>query len=228
MNTFTNRLRGRSGRRIAAALVAAAALGLGATACGPDSGTAGAPGAPGASASTQPPGAPSSDNSGPQGQNGGQSSAAPSGPAAPGSGTGGGSGTGSHTGSHTGGQTGGHTGGRTGGDSAPVGGGTAQAGNHRTFVGTLGYLAPGKLTVKPQGGGMEQAFYVATDTRILGAAAICSTDDGSVTIGKDGYGNRRCTLDDLEKAAKTNSVTVRLILDRKSGAAETVEEKYHP
>ncbi|CAM5732218.1 hypothetical protein SANTM175S_01756 [Streptomyces antimycoticus] len=35
MSTTTNRFRGRAGRRIAATIVAAAALGLGATACGP-------------------------------------------------------------------------------------------------------------------------------------------------------------------------------------------------
>ncbi|WP_274915041.1 hypothetical protein [Streptomyces sp. WZ-12] len=201
--TATNRFRGRAGRRLAAALVAAAALGLGATACGPDSGAAapaGSPAPPDAQhASNQ-----AADNSGAQGQNGGKT--------APSAARGATSGGGGHTG---------HT-------SAPAGGGVAHAGNHRTFVGKLEYLAPGKLIVKPEGGGMDQAFYVANDTRILGAAAICSIDDGRVTIGKDGYGTSKCTEEQLEKAAKTSSVTVRVTMDRKSGAAETVEEKYHP
>ncbi|SHM70508.1 hypothetical protein [Streptomyces yunnanensis] len=209
MNTATpaNRFRGRTGRRIAATIVAAAALGLGVTACGQGSGT---PGAAGTAAPTQPTSGSSSDNSGAQGYNGGQSAATPS--------TGRTSGTGAHAG----------TGGGTGNQSASGGGGAAHAGNHRTLVGTLGYLAPGKLTVKPQGGGMEQAFFVANATRILGAAAICSVDDGSVTIGTDGYGTSKCTVEQLEKAAKTDSVTVRVTMDRKSGAAETVAEKYHP
>ncbi|MFF2807902.1 hypothetical protein ACFVT2_12030 [Streptomyces sp. NPDC058000] len=207
MNTTTNRLRGRAGRRIAAALVTVAALGLGVTACGQGSGAAAAAGS---SPSTQPTSSSASNDSGAQGQNGGKSATAPS--TARGAGTGGGSGTG----------------GSTGGKSASGGGGVAHAGNHRTIVGTLKYLAPGKLIVKPQGGGMEEAFFVANATRILGAAAICSVDDGSVTIGHDGYGTSKCTVDQLEKAAKTSSVTVRVTMDRKSGAAETVEEKYHP
>ncbi|MFE4016194.1 hypothetical protein ACFXPZ_01910 [Streptomyces sp. NPDC059101] len=209
----TNRLRGRAGRRVAAALVAAAALGLGVTACGPDSGAAGAAGS---SPSVQPTNGSSSGNSGAQGQNGGQSATAPS--------------TGNGAGSGTGGSTGGGSasGGSTGSGSASGGGGVAHAGNHRTLIGKLQYLAPGKLTVKPQGGGMEQAFFIADDTKILGAAAICSVDDGTVTVGKDGYGSSKCTLDQLEKAAKTSSVTVRVTMDRKSGTANTVEEKYHP
>ncbi|MGW9077640.1 hypothetical protein [Streptomyces kronopolitis] len=75
---------------------------------------------------------------------------------------------------------------------------------------------------------MDQAFFVANATRILGAAAICSADSGSGSIGQDGYGTSKCTVDQLEKAAKTSSVTVRVTMSTKSGAAETVEEKYHP
>ncbi|MGD3108714.1 hypothetical protein [Streptomyces sp. YGL11-2] len=197
MNTATNRFRGRAGRRLAAAVVAAAALGLGATACGQGSGTAGAAGP---SASAQPTSGSSSDKSDSQGHNGGKSTAAPS--AARGSGT--------------------------GGKPASTGGGVAHAGHHRTIVGTLNYLAPGKLIVKPQGGGMDQAFLISNATRILGAAAICSGTDGSVTIGRDGYGTSKCTVNQLETAAKTNSVTVRVTMNPKSGGAETVEEKYHP
>ncbi|PJN40308.1 hypothetical protein CG747_11430 [Streptomyces sp. CB02959] len=229
----TNRLRGRAGRRVAAALVAAAALGLGVTACGPDSGAAGAAGS---SPSVQPTNGSSSGNSGAQGQNGGQSATAPSTGNGAGSGTGGSTGGGSASGGSTGSgsASGGSTGsgsasgGSTGSGSASGGGGVAHAGNHRTLIGKLQYLAPGKLTVKPQGGGMEQAFFIADDTKILGAAAICSVDDGTVTVGKDGYGSSKCTLDQLEKAAKTSSVTVRVTMDRKSGTANTVEEKYHP
>lgn len=191
--TATNRFRGRAGRRIAAALVAAAALSLGATACGPDSEAADSAGSSG---SAQPTGGSSSDNSGSQGEDGGTSSTAP-----PADGNGGGSAT---------------------------GGGAADAGNERTIVGRLEYLAPGKLIVKPEDGGMDQAFLVANATRILGAAAICSADDGSVSLGEDGYGTSKCTVDQLEKAAKTNAVTVRVTMDSKSGGADTVEEKYHP
>ncbi|MET8952026.1 hypothetical protein ACWEO4_13250 [Streptomyces sp. NPDC004393] len=112
--------------------------------------------------------------------------------------------------------------------SASAGNGAANAGDHRTIVGTLEYLAPGKLIVKPQGGGTDQAFLVSNATQILGAAAICSDTDGRVTIGSDGYGTSKCTVNQLEKAAKTNSVTVRVTMNPKSGGAETVEEKYHP
>ncbi|MGW7578670.1 hypothetical protein [Streptomyces sp. NPDC054765] len=216
MNTATaaNRFRGRAGRRLATTIVAAAALGLGATACGQGSGAAGAAGSSGsstasdsqhasASASAPRTSGSSSDHSGSQGQNGAKSTGASSA---------------AHTGSGSA-----HT-----GSGSAAGGGVAHAGNHRTLVGTLEYLAPGKLIVKPQGGGMDQAFFVANATKILGAAAICSDDAGSVSIGKDGYGTSKCTVDQLEKAAKTSSVTVRVTMSTKSGAAETVEEKYHP
>ncbi|MBD3011202.1 hypothetical protein [Streptomyces sp. 5-10] len=215
MNTTTNRFRGRAGRRIAAALVAAAALTLGATACGPEDSGADSSGS---SASAQPTSGSSSDNSGSQGQGGGKADTAP--PAAD---NGGGKDAG-----NGGGKNGGTGGGKDGGNGGGTGGGVANAGNHRVYVGTLKYLAPGKLTVKPESGGMEQAFFVANATRILGAAAICSDDGGSVSLGDDGYGTSKCTVEQLEKAAKTNSVTVRVTMNPKSGAAETVEEKYHP
>ncbi|WP_413800262.1 hypothetical protein [Streptomyces iranensis] len=124
------------------------------------------------------------------------------------------------------GQGGGNGGGGNGGGGN--GGGGANAGNHRMYVGTLKYLAPGKMTIKPESGGMEQAFLVSNATRILGAASICSDDGGTVSVGDDGYGTSKCTVEQLEKAAKTNSVTVRVTMNPKSGAAETVEEKYHP
>ncbi|MEU0840073.1 hypothetical protein ABZ370_11440 [Streptomyces sp. NPDC005962] len=196
MNTATNRFRGRAGRRLAATILAAAALGLGATACGPDDGAdaSGSSSSQEASASTQPTGGNSSDdsgksdNSGSQSQNGEEASAPPA-----------------------------------------EGGGVANAGNQRTIVGTLKYLAPGKMTVKPEEGGMEQEFLVANATNILGAATICSDDpDGGVSIGDDGYGTAKCSVDELETAAKKNHVTVRVTMDTKSGGANSVEEKYHP
>ncbi|MFJ1993458.1 hypothetical protein [Streptomyces asiaticus] len=200
--TTTNRFRGRAGRRIAAALVAAAALSLGATACGPEDSGADSSGSSSSSASAQPTSGSSSDNSGSQGQNGGQQG-------------------------QNGGQQG-QNGGKGGGNGGGNGGGAANAGNHRIYVGTLKYLAPGKMTIKPESGDMEQAFLVSNATRILGAAAICSDDGGTVSIGDDGYGTSKCTVEQLEKAAKTNSVTVRVTMNPKSGGAETVEEKYHP
>lgn len=108
------------------------------------------------------------------------------------------------------------------------GSGGGDADNAHTVVGTLEYLAPGKLIVKPQGGGTDQAFYVSNATTILGAAAICSGPDGNVTIGSDDYGTTKCTESQLEKAAKMSSVTVRVTLDRTSGGADTVAERYHP
>lgn len=112
--------------------------------------------------------------------------------------------------------------------TATDGSGTADAGDQSTIVGTLKYLAPGKLTVTPRNGGTERAFLVSNATEILGAAAICSDTDGRVTIGSDGYGTSTCTVDQLETAAKTSSVSVRVTLDTRSGGAETVAEKYHP
>jgi hypothetical protein len=112
--------------------------------------------------------------------------------------------------------------------AATGGSGTADAGDRTTIVGTLKYLAPGKLTVTPQSGGTERAFLVSNATTILGAAAICSDTDGRVTIGGDGYGTSTCTVDQLETAAKTGSVSVRVTMDSRSGGAETVAEKYHP
>ncbi len=112
--------------------------------------------------------------------------------------------------------------------TATDGSGTADAGDQSTIVGTLKYLAPGKLTVTPRNGGTERAFLVSNATKILGAAAICSDTEGRVTIGSDGYGTSTCTVDQLETAAKTSSVSVRVTLDTRSGGAETVAEKYHP
>lgn len=108
------------------------------------------------------------------------------------------------------------------------GGGVANAGDKVTIVGTLQYLAPGKFLVHPDDGSTDQGFYVADDTRILGAAVICGPSSGNVTIGSDGYGTSKCTEEQLEAAAKKNYVKVRVTMDRKTGNVATVEEKYHP
>ncbi|TMU92471.1 hypothetical protein [Streptomyces sp. DASNCL29] len=207
MNTATKRFRGRAGRRIAAALVAAAALGLGATACGPDDSESA--GSSNSSASASATSSSSSDSSGSQGQDSGS--------------TGGGSASNGGGSASSGGGSA-----ATSGGSDATGGGAANAGNHRTVVGKLEYLAPGKLIVKPDDGSTDQAFYVSNATQVLGAAAICGEESGHVALGEDGYGTTKCTVDDLEKAAKTGSVTVRVTMSTKSGGAETVEEKYHP
>ncbi|MFH8986059.1 hypothetical protein [Streptomyces varsoviensis] len=105
------------------------------------------------------------------------------------------------------------------GRSTPTGEGVAG-----TWVGVLKYLAPGKLTVTPEDG-MEQAFFVAKDTKVLGAAAICASN-GNVTVDGTGYGTSTCTDAQLEKAAKMGSLTVRVTLQ--DGVATKVVEKYHP
>ncbi|WNE98785.1 hypothetical protein PS467_27335 [Streptomyces luomodiensis] len=216
MNTATKRFRGRAGRRIAAALVAAAALGLGATACGPDDSESAGSSNSSASASASATSGSSSDSSGSQGQDSGS--------------TGGGSASNGGGSASNGGGSASSGGGSaaTSGGSDATGGGVANAGNHRTVVGKLQYLAPGKLIVHPDDGSTDQAFYVSNATQVLGAAAICGEESGHVALGEDGYGTTKCTVDDLEKAAKTGSVTVRVTMSTKSGGAETVEEKYHP
>ncbi|MFF9477772.1 hypothetical protein [Streptomyces sp. NPDC014733] len=207
-----HRFRGRAGRRIALAVAAAAALGMGVTACGQNDTGAGKVNA---SSATQDDG---------NAQSGGQ-------------GTPKSAGAGEH---HTpegaeGGTTGGGNGGGStgGGDNGSAGGGNAAPDQQprtgeKTLVGKLSYLAPGKVIVKPDDGGMDQAFLVANATKILGAAAICGDSEGNVSIDKEGFGTYRCTVDQLEAAAKTNSVTVRVTMDTNSGGAEVVAEKYHP
>lgn len=106
------------------------------------------------------------------------------------------------------------------------GGGTTS--DHLTIVGTLQYLAPGKFIVHPDDGSTDQAFYVSNATQILGAAAICGDPNGYVTIGADDYGTTKCTADQLETASKSNSVKVRVIMDRKTFDVLSVAERYHP
>ncbi|WP_052869339.1 hypothetical protein [Streptomyces niger] len=202
------------GRRIAAAVAVAAALGLGVTACGQGT-EAGAAGS--SSSSAQPSNGSSSGGSSSNGSSSNGSSANGSGAQGQNAGKSGGSADSS--GSAAG----------TDSKSAPNGSGVANAGNHKIVEGKLEYMAPGKLIVKPDDGSMDQAFFVANATKVLGAASICSDDpDDGVSLGDDGYGTAECTVEQLEKAAKTKAVTVRVTMSTKSGAAETVEEKYHP
>ncbi|MEV0277866.1 hypothetical protein AB0I22_16010 [Streptomyces sp. NPDC050610] len=204
----------RRTRRVAAAsLIAVAALSL--TAC-QDDGKGNATSDSSASAAA----------SGGSGSGSGEGEGAGKGSAGGGSGASGGTGgdkqgAGSGQGSHAGaGVNGGlrSPGGQDGQDGA---GGKSVDG---TWIGVLKYLAPGKLTVTPDDG-MEQAFFVATDTKVLGAAAICASN-GNVTVDGTGYGTSTCTDAQLEKAAKMGSLTVRVTLQ--GGVATKVVEKYHP
>ncbi|MFI9323317.1 hypothetical protein ACIGXI_26555 [Kitasatospora aureofaciens] len=115
-----------------------------------------------------------------------------------------------------------------GSSSTSGGSGGSDTGHQRTLVGKLSYLAPGKLMVKPDNGGADQAFMLSNATKVLGAAAICSRDGSTVTMDSQGYGTTNCTTDQLETAAKTGAVTVRVTLDSSLGLAQTVAEKYHP
>ncbi len=218
-STAANRLRpsGRTGRRVAAALVAAAALGLGATACGQDDGSANGAASSNSSASS------SASNSSNASASQHDSASAESGKGSSGGSSNNAAAQGQHSGTSPA-KSG------TGGKAAPEGSGVANAGNHRLIEGKMSYLAPGKLMVKPDDGGKPVKFEVANAVEIRGAAAICGGADGTVTIGKDGYGTKRCDVDQLEKAAKTDSVVVRVTMDTTSDIAvpDLVEEKYHP
>ncbi|KEF04746.1 MULTISPECIES: hypothetical protein [Streptomyces] len=218
----------RRGRRIAAAsVVAIAAFSL--TACN-------APGGddpkPAKSAASEAPGNGSSDGS--TGSSGGAAGSAGGDTGSTGAGSSGSQGSGGSTGGSGSGHRGSGTsggsgstgsGGSTGSTGSGGGTGTGHKGANVTLNGTLKYLAPGKYTVAPESG-MEQAFFVATDTRILGATTICGGPDGRVTIDKSSYGTTTCTTDDLEKAAKMNTVKVRVTV--KKGIATQVVERYHP
>lgn len=141
-------------------------------------------------------------------------------------------------GGSTGGSSGGSTGGTSGGTGSTgpgtgkgtgagtgTGTGAGRKGVDATLVGTLKYLAPGKLTVTPESG-TEQAFFVAADTEVLGAATICGGPGGQVTITKESYGTTPCTTDQLDEAAKKNTVKARATI--RQGIATKVEERYHP
>lgn len=148
------------------------------------------------------------------GESGGGSTKASAGKGDGGSSTSGaGKGTGSDTGSDAGSSA------ATGSGSAPQGKGT-----NGTWTGVLAYLAPGKLTVTPESG-TEQAFFVGSGTTTLGAATICASN-GNVTMDSSGYGTSPCTAAQLEKAAKMQSVEVRVTVE--GGVATRIAEHYHP
>ncbi|MGY5134297.1 hypothetical protein ACWGJW_18100 [Streptomyces nigrescens] len=220
----------RCGRRLAvASLVAAAALSL--TAC--QNGDDKAAPAPSASSSqVAPDGGSKAGDSAPGGSaSGGSASGGSSsgGSSAGSSSTGGqqaGGGSGAATGkgaSRTG--TNGGQGSATGGSGGQGGSSAGRQGVSGTWVGTLKWLTDYKLTVAPKSG-MEQAFHLLDNTKVLGAAALCGDPDGRVQLDGSGYGTRPCTLADLRKAAKLGNVTVRVTVDH--GAAAKIAELYHP
>ncbi|TJZ59179.1 hypothetical protein FCH28_03520 [Streptomyces piniterrae] len=199
----------RRGRRVAAAsLIAVAALSL--TAC-----QGGEDGKDGAKASK----VVSSPDAADKGSSSGGASVAP-GKNETGNGNEKGSRTGAGNGSGGGGEIGSTDQGGSAGSGTTAGQGKGVSG---TFNGTLNYLAPGKLTVRPKSG-TEQAFFVSTQTKTLGAAGICSSK-GNVTADGSGYGTSPCTEAQLEKAAKMNSIEVRVTLQ--SGVATKIVERYH-
>ncbi|KOG52822.1 hypothetical protein ADK76_30780 [Streptomyces griseoflavus] len=208
----------RRARRIAAAsVVAIAAFSL--TACD-------APGGddpkPAKSAASE---APGNGPTGSTGSSGGAAGSAGGDTGATGAGSSGSQGSGASTGGSGSGHRGSGTSGGSGSTGSGSGTATGRKGGNVTLNGTLKYLAPGKYTVAPESG-MEQAFFVTTDTRILGATTICGGPDGRVTIDKGSYGTTTCTTDDLEKAAKMNTVKVRVTV--RKGIATQVVERYHP
>ncbi|MFI1303080.1 hypothetical protein [Streptomyces sioyaensis] len=115
-------------------------------------------------------------------------------------------------------------GGTTGGAGTDTGSASHGKGGNGTWTGVLKYLAPGKLTVTPASG-TEQAFFVGAGTKTLGAAVICASD-GNVTVDSSGYGTSSCTEAQLEKAAKMNSVEVRVTVE--GGVATRIAEHYRP
>ncbi|MZD07966.1 hypothetical protein GTW43_26465 [Streptomyces sp. SID5785] len=84
-----------------------------------------------------------------------------------------------------------------------------------TRSGELGYLAPGKYTLKDSDGATT-SFYSATATTINGDGWICGEAGGDLT---------RCTEGDLEAAAKKGGVRVVVELD--NGAAVTIDEEHN-
>lgn len=90
--------------------------------------------------------------------------------------------------------------------------GSGTKGVSGTWLGNVGYLAPGKFTVSDMKG-VEQAFYVADSTKVYGAGTICGTPGSS--------GTSRCTLDQLEAAAR-KGVSAKVVIS--GGVATTVTE----
>ncbi|MEV6942432.1 hypothetical protein AB0N07_10580 [Streptomyces sp. NPDC051172] len=93
-----------------------------------------------------------------------------------------------------------------------AGSGTGTKGVSGTWLGNVGYLAPGKFTVSDMKG-VEQAFFVADSTKVYGAGTICGAPGSS--------GSSRCTLDQLEAAAK-KGVSAKVVIS--GGVATTVTE----
>jgi hypothetical protein len=82
-----------------------------------------------------------------------------------------------------------------------------------TWLGKVTYLAPGKYLVSgPKDA--QQAFFVAEDTVVHGAGTICGTEGSALT---------RCTLDELEAAAK-KGLTAKVELT--DGIATTITEDH--
>ncbi|MFK0263891.1 hypothetical protein ACIQU1_21515 [Streptomyces angustmyceticus] len=94
-----------------------------------------------------------------------------------------------------------------------------------TWDGVLKYLTPGRMIVAPDSGA-EQRFSIGPQTKALGAAAMCGAPDGNVTMDENGYGTSPCTESQLDDAARTNAVNVRVTVE--DGVATTIAEHYHP
>lgn len=91
---------------------------------------------------------------------------------------------------------------------------SSKSGVSGTFEnGTVSYLAPGKYIVAVPGR-TQQAFFVAEDTVVNGAGTICGTQGSAET---------RCTLDELEAAAK-KGLTAKVELT--DGIATTITEDH--
>ena len=106
---------------------------------------------------------------------------------------------------------------KTSGNSQPSGSSGTSAGNssksqqgvNATVTGgTVSYLAPGKYIVSVPGK-TDRAFFVAGDTRVYGAGAIC--------------GGSRCTLDQLETATRKAAVPADVTI--RKGVATVVRER---
>ncbi|MEU6550575.1 hypothetical protein ABZ915_09845 [Streptomyces sp. NPDC046915] len=81
--------------------------------------------------------------------------------------------------------------------------------------GTVSYLAPGKYLVRVSGK-TDRAFFTADDTAVYGAGRIC----GSLRSEE----RPRCTLDQLETAAKKAAVTADVTM--RKGIATVVRERH--
>ncbi|MDO0934708.1 hypothetical protein QQY66_24615 [Streptomyces sp. DG2A-72] len=100
--------------------------------------------------------------------------------------------------------------------SAQNAAGSSQRGVSGTVTGgTVSYLAPGKYTVH-MAGKTDQAFFVADDTAVYGAGAICGSPRSEARPS--------CTLDQLETATKKAAVTADVTL--KNGVATVVRERH--